>query len=606
MTSRSLIRVLALSTAIGLGSAAQAETLYLASPNSLYSFDTDSGGSTAFAVPRGSVSAWSVPRPLRVTADGLLVCTADDLGPACYDTSTKQLRSSVQTSGFSTPWAWDVSQTGSRLVSASRVTGAQGSQVPGLRIVNATTGADVATLPLETYAVAVSPSGTTATALAYDVSDTAGAFAGKLPLMLATIDLETGALTRSVPVRDTAGARLYGGWALAGMVDTGASSFVVWNRAASESVMVIGADGTLRNRVAIGGVSNVVLSQDGGTGFAVGNGTKATRFSVATGAVTYEFTDPGTTGVTVPTRGDVIYTAGPLGGLPSASVLTWSLQNGAMVSRRPTSDAAVTSIAAVPAVRRLSAPETGWWWDPANGGTGFSIECSATSGRCFIGDFTYNSAGQAVWYVTSCALTSTNTCSGPIDEYRGGITLSGSYQAPTSTPGAAGTMTVAFQSATTATVSVTGRSTFAIQRYPINGTSISAPPAFAPQSGWWWSADEGGRGWFIETQNSVVQAGTTYGQAFLAGYMYETTGRSVWYIAQGLYTSVGTFGGSIPLFENTLNEFAGGPPLSGGSNSGLTVAGARGTLSVQFTSSTTGSLRLPNGRSVAITRFPIP
>lgn len=591
--------------AVFAASPVSAETVILGSPSALYSFDTSTGATTAFgAAVRGNVTGWAAPRPIRQIPDGSLVCTADSAGAYCVNASTKALVGAVSTA-LSMPYGWDVSQDGKRLVSSSVVT-LNGSNVQGAKIVNLQTGADIASLGLETYAVAVSPSSATASLLAMDVSDTSAIFQGKIPYLIATVDLSNGAITKSVPLKAADGTRLYGPWALHGIADTGsagAANYVIWNKGGT--VMVVSADGIVTKSVAAPGVNTLSLSQDGTVAFAA-TGTKAQRISLANGTVTNDYVDGQVTSASVSAAGDVLYTAGPVGGLPASTVGTWSLASGTLSSRQATSDAAITTVAAVPAVRRLATPEVGWWWEPANGGTGFSIECSSSNGRCFIGDFTYNTAGQAVWYVTSCALTTSNTCTGPIDEYRNGISLGGAYQAPTATPGAGGTMTVAFTSSTTATVTVTGRPSFSIQRYAINGTSISAPPAFAPQAGWWWSADEGGRGWFVETQNSVVQSGTTYGQAFVAGYMYETTGRPVWYIAQGLYTSVGTFGGSIPLFEATLTEFSGGPPLSGGAGTGLVVAGGRGMATIQFTSATTGSIRLPNGRSVAITRFAVP
>ena len=44
-------------------------------------------------------------------------------------------------------------------------------------------------------------------------------------------------------------------------------------------------------------------------------------------------------------------------------------------------------------------------------------------------------------------------------------------------------------------------------------------PSFVPENGWWWNADESGRGFCIELKNNF---------AFIAGYMYEAEGRPVW------------------------------------------------------------------------------
>ncbi|MFX8957423.1 hypothetical protein ABTN31_18890, partial [Acinetobacter baumannii] len=42
-----------------------------------------------------------------------------------------------------------------------------------------------------------------------------------------------------------------------------------------------------------------------------------------------------------------------------------------------------------------------------------------------------------------------------------------------------------------------------------------------PQTGWWWSANEPGRGYSIEARNNGL---------FLAAYMYSSSGPSVWYV----------------------------------------------------------------------------
>ncbi|MBP8234310.1 MAG: hypothetical protein KAY22_18600 [Rhizorhabdus sp.] len=579
----------------------EADTLALGAPGALYTFDTASGATTPLGVAvRGNVTGWAAPRPVKQTADGALICTADSSGAYCINAATKALAGSVTTT-LSQPYGWDVGQDGRRLVAAGSFS-INGSNQQGVRIVDLTTGGDVATLGYETYAVAISPSGLTATALVQDISDTSAIFAGKIPYMLATIDLASGNVTRTAPLKAADGSRVYGPWALHGLADTGAGSFVLWNK--GSFVMLVSADGSVSKSIAAAGVNVLVMAADGAAAY-VANGTTAQRISLASGSVTNDYADGQVTGVAVPATADRLYTTGPVGGLPAATVGTWTVSSGTLALRQATADAAITSVSAVPPVRQLALPETGWWWNSASAGTGFSIECSSAR-KCFIGDFTYVAGGQAVWYVTSCELTSANTCTGTIDAYRGGITLGGTYQAPTGTAGAAGTMSVSFTSSTAATVTVTGRTPFQISRFAINGSAIGAAPSFAPQNGWWWAADEPGRGWFIETQNQVVQSGTTYGQLYLAGYMYETDGRSVWYLAQGLYTAVGTFGGTIPLFEGALTEFAGGPPLTGGSGTGVTVAGGRGATTVQFASATAGTIRLPNGRTIPITRFAIP
>src|SRR5882672_9035661 len=45
----------------------------------------------------------------------------------------------------------------------------------------------------------------------------------------------------------------------------------------------------------------------------------------------------------------------------------------------------------------LAAPQTGWWWNPAESGRGFFVE--SRDGITFIGAYLYESDGHATWLV---------------------------------------------------------------------------------------------------------------------------------------------------------------------------------------------------------------
>jgi monoamine oxidase len=66
-------------------------------------------------------------------------------------------------------------------------------------------------------------------------------------------------------------------------------------------------------------------------------------------------------------------------------------------------------------------------------------------------------------------------------------------------------------------------------------TAAVSPTGFVPETGWWWNASEGGRGYSIETRN---------GRMFMAAYMYRDDGSAVWYVMSGAIAG-GTFTGSV-------------------------------------------------------------
>lgn len=226
---------------------------------------------------------------------------------------------------------------------------------------------------------------------------------------------------------------------------------------------------------------------------------------------------------------------------------------------------------------------TGWWWNNDEPGTGFSFEKQGSN--MFISGFLYRSDGTPVWYAAIGAMTSDSAFSGSLIEYSGGQSLSGAWRGTTGAA-TAGMLTVTFTSPTTATMTFGGR-TISAQRFPFHHSyAIRSASSGLPEAGWWWNAEEPGRGFFFEFQNSTL---------FLSGYMYDTAGNATWYLATGAMTSTTAFSG-------TLQQYSGGQTLSGAWQA-ATLSASAGTITVTFGSTTTATMILPNGSAVLLTRF---
>jgi carboxypeptidase C (cathepsin A) len=231
-----------------------------------------------------------------------------------------------------------------------------------------------------------------------------------------------------------------------------------------------------------------------------------------------------------------------------------------------------------------ASPASGYWWNPAEGGNGFVIEVEGSA--MFFAGFLYDTSGRATWVASTGPLTSATQYSGALYAYSGGQTLTGAYTTASQSP-SLGNVTVNFSSDTQASLSWPG-GTLPIQRYDFGpGGSGATQPAGTPQAGYWWNPAEGGRGFTIE-----VQGGTMY----LAGYMYDASGNPLWYLANGTMTS-------SSLFLGQWTQYANGLTLSGNYQAPILVNANVGAVTLQFSDPANGTLTLPNGRQIPLTRY---
>lgn len=248
------------------------------------------------------------------------------------------------------------------------------------------------------------------------------------------------------------------------------------------------------------------------------------------------------------------------------------------------------SVITLPGARecRPQAPQTGWWWNAAEGGRGYSIEVAGNN--IFYAAFLYDESGRSNWFVaTGRTSLDGSFFTGPLYAVRNGQTLFGPYRAPDPVT-TAGTLTLTFDDASHATMVWPGGA-IPIERFNIipNGLA-TAPPANRPENGWWWNPAESGRGFFIEWQD-----GTGGPHADLAGYMYDDAGNPVWYLS--LYPTP-----DPRFFSGNWWSYANGQTLTGAYRPATRVSDNVAPVTIQFHSATTATMTLPGGRTVSLTR----
>jgi hypothetical protein len=121
------------------------------------------------------------------------------------------------------------------------------------------------------------------------------------------------------------------------------------------------------------------------------------------------------------------------------------------------------------------------------------------------------------------------------------------------------------------------------------GATGTLQATFTPQAGFWYNPAESGRGYVIEIHGSNL---------FIGGFMYGANGNAVWYSSGPAAMANST------TYINTWQQYGGGQTLTGSYQAPSIVNANVGALTIQFTSATEGTLTLPTGTQIPITRFP--
>jgi Astacin (Peptidase family M12A) len=229
------------------------------------------------------------------------------------------------------------------------------------------------------------------------------------------------------------------------------------------------------------------------------------------------------------------------------------------------------------AVLPAGGPRTGWWWNKDESGRGFFMERRGDA--LFIAGYYYEADGRPTWFTSYGPLTGA-TFSGRATTFKNGQTLEGNYVAP-QVASDLGPITLSFAAdAYVATMNWPGGNT------PITNLVFGGAGSGTGENGWWWNANESGRGYSIEVQGNTM---------VMVGFMYDVAGNPVWYLSSGAMQSAAKYTGRLLTFRG--GQVLGGPYRAPTSNTDA------GGISIDFSSADQANIIWPSGKNVPITRL---
>ena len=122
-------------------------------------------------------------------------------------------------------------------------------------------------------------------------------------------------------------------------------------------------------------------------------------------------------------------------------------------------------------------PETGWWWNSAESGRGFSIEQQGDS--IFYAAYLYDDSGNNAWYTALMTKNTAGDFTGTLEQFSDGQTLLGTFQVPNIANSNVGDITLAFDTPTTGTMTWPG-GVVLIERFMFGTTVVTPPPVVIP------------------------------------------------------------------------------------------------------------------------------
>lgn len=214
----------------------------------------------------------------------------------------------------------------------------------------------------------------------------------------------------------------------------------------------------------------------------------------------------------------------------------------------------------------------GMWWNPAENGWGMSV--TQHGGMIFNGLYTYDQAGQPVWYVMSECPMNGRSCSGEIYRASGGTSPTQAWDGAKKVVNRVGSGTLTFADANSGTFNfdidgVAGTKQIERQIFA-TGTTVPA----TNYTDLWWNENESGWGVALTRQNDMV---------FAVLYSYDVNGKAIWYVAS-----------SCPVVGNAcageLYQVIGGSALTSTWNGTAKVVTKVGAISFSFSDANRASM----------------
>lgn len=231
-------------------------------------------------------------------------------------------------------------------------------------------------------------------------------------------------------------------------------------------------------------------------------------------------------------------------------------------------------------------PMTGLWNNVNESGWGIVVTQEYST--MFVTIYTYDEAGNPVWYVASNCHVAGNGCGGatgaPLYKVTGGTPITSAWSGTNKAVTQVGTLILSFTDVNTGFAIVT-----------INGVSntktvtrdvFANPAAYSPQttfaidksstvmSGLWNNANESGWGATVTHQ---------YGMMFATVYTYDSSGNPIWYVASSC-SVVGT------SCSGSLYKVTGGTPITAAWNGNNKAVLQVGSVILSFTDANNGEM----------------
>jgi hypothetical protein len=242
----------------------------------------------------------------------------------------------------------------------------------------------------------------------------------------------------------------------------------------------------------------------------------------------------------------------------------------------------------VPDVRFTNTVESGYW--TADGVNAAAVALEIRSNRLFGAVMIYGANGQPVWYQTGGTMASATSFTGTLTQFANASGLDDTYYFAPNASTTVGAVSINFTSATTGTLQMGGVN-WTIRRATL-ASGRPAPAAGQPETGWYYSAIQSGRGYFVESQGNTILVSTL-------GYDGDYGASTAFWP----YTSGTTVSAAAGVQVNAPLLFCtGGVTISGGGGS-PTCQSTGTTMLVSFDTPYRASLTLPSQWALPLTRF---